>query len=213
MARSKEVLYRHFSPETNLLYLLFREDDDLANLEISGIKMKSSTPSIRAVLEASLRHLKPLRGACLDTCGGLGYTAIAMARAPAVESVLCYEVDANVIEAARHNPDSRRLFEDPKIELRNGDVFEALLVIRDGSFDRVFHDPPRVGLAGELYSEEFYRRLYRVMKPGGRLFHYTGAPGGKAGKRTVPGVIRRLSDAGFHSIRQDSLAQGVSATR
>lgn len=213
MPRQREVLHRHFSPETNRLYLLYQEGDDLPNLEISGIKMKSSTPSVRAVLEASLRHLRPLQGDCLDTCGGLGYTAIAMAASLGVRRVLCFEVDANVIEAARRNPESKRLFEDGKIELRNEDVFDALDTVPEASFDRVFHDPPRVGLAGELYSAAFYAKLHRVMKPGGKLFHYTGAPGEKAGKRIVAGVIRRLTDAGFRSVRQDETAQGLSAVR
>jgi uncharacterized protein len=213
VAEGRQVIYRHFSPQTNRLYLLFREGDDLANLEISGVKMKSSRPSIRAVLDASLRHLRPLAGVCLDTCGGLGYTAIALASAPGVTGVSSFEVDANVIEAARHNPDSARLFAEPKIDLRNEDVFEALDGFPDATFDRVFHDPPRVGLAGELYSGAFYEKLYRVMRPGGRLFHYTGAPGEKAGRRTVAGVIRRLSAAGFREVRGDPAAQGVSATR
>jgi predicted methyltransferase len=104
----RTTLYRHFSPETNRLYLLYQEPGDLPNLEISGVKMKSSTPSITAVLEASLRELRPLTGICLDTCGGLGYSAIAMAREPVVSSVVCFEADANVIEAARHNAIPRR---------------------------------------------------------------------------------------------------------
>jgi predicted methyltransferase len=213
LARPRDLLYRHFSPETHRLYVLYREGDDLANLEISGIKMKSSTPSIRAVLAASLRHLKPLVGVCLDTCAGLGYTAIAMASSPSVSRVVSYEVDANVIEVMRHNPDSARMFTDPKIELHNEDVFEALDGTPDATFDRVFHDPPRVALAGELYSAAFYAKLLRVMKPGARLFHYTGAPGEKAGKSSVQGIIRRLTETGFRQVRHDATAQGVSARR
>lgn len=207
------VLYRHFARDTNRLYRLYQEGGELPNLEISGIKMKSSTPSIEAVLTASLRELRPVRGECLDTCGGLGYSAIAMARAPAVTRVVCFEKDANVIEAARHNPASERLFSDPKIELRQADVRDGLEDVADGAFDRVFHDPPRVTLAGELYSFAFYKTLLRVLKPGGLLFHYTGAPGEKAGKRTRAGVMRRLTEAGFASTRDCPEAQGVAARR
>lgn len=213
MARTRTVLYRHFSPETNLLYLLVGESDGLPNLEISGIKMKSSTPSISTVLEASLRELLPLVGVCLDTCGGLGYSAISMARAPGVIKVICYEIDANVVEVAQRNPASRELFDNAKIDLRIEDVDEAVDEFPAGHFDRIFHDPPRLSLAGELYSAAFYRKLFRVLKPGGKLFHYTGAPGEKAGKRVRDGVRRRLQEAGFASVRDIRKAQGISAVK
>jgi predicted methyltransferase len=213
MPQEREVLYRHFSPETNRLYILFRRPGELPNLEISGIKMKSATPTLEAVLQASLAALQPLAGVCLDTCGGLGYSAIAMAASPAVTRVVCFELDANVIEAARHNPQSRRLFEDPKIDLRNQDVAEGLAAFSEATFDRVFHDPPRLALAGDLYSQAFYAELWRVMKPGGKLFHYTGAPGEKAGKRVRAGVMRRLRDAGFDAVREVAAAQGVAAIK
>jgi len=209
----RSVLYSHFSPETNRLYAIVQLGGGLPNLEIAGIQMKSATPSIEAVLKASLRELRPLRGLCLDTCGGLGYSAIAMAEAPAVEKVLSFEMDANVIEAARHNPESAPLFESRKIELRNEDVAMTLRELREGSFDRIFHDPPRLGLAGDLYSLAFYRHLFRVLKPGGRLFHYTGAPGAKAGKRVRAGIIGRLHDAGFDAVRECPEAQGVSTVK
>ena len=44
------------------------------------------------------------------------------------------------------------------------------------AFDAVLHDPPRFGIAGELYSQAFYDHLARVLKPRGVLFHYTGTP-------------------------------------
>jgi predicted methyltransferase len=213
MPRERTVLYRHFSPETNRLYLLFQEPGALPNLEISGIKMKSSTPGVQAVLEASLAALWPLEGVCLDTCGGLGYSAIALAAAPLVRRVVCFEVDANVIQAARHNPGSAPLFGSPKIDLRNQDVAEGIREFEDASFDRVFHDPPRLALAGELYSLDFYRQLFRVLKPGGKLFHYTGTPGEKRGKDVRGGVIRRLNQAGFVRVKERPEAQGVSAVR
>jgi predicted methyltransferase len=136
-----------------------------------------------------------------------------MARAPGVSRVVCFEVDENVLEAARHNPASRGLFENPRIELRAEDVFEGIDAFPEGTFDRAFHDPPRLSLAGELYSLEFYRKMFRVLKPRGRLFHYTGAPGDKAGKRIRTGVIRRLQEAGFEQVRERQEAQGVSAVK
>ncbi len=132
--------------------------------------------------------VKPEEGeTVLDTCmGGLGYTAIEASKRGAY--VITVEKDKNVIELARINPWSRELFTGGKVQVIQGDVFEVVRRFRDGSFDVVIHDPPRFSLAGQLYSGEFYRELYRVLRPGGRLFHYVGNPGGRnTGRRTSRG--------------------------
>ena len=53
--------------------------------------------------------------------------------------------------------------------------------------DAVLHDPPRFGIAGELYSQSFYDQLARVLRPRGRLFHYTGTPNKLTSRRDVMG--------------------------
>ena len=64
--------------------------------------------------------------------------------------------------------------------------------------DAILHDPPRFGIAGELYSQKFYDELARVPKRKGRLFHYTGAPNKLTSGRDVPReVTKRLRNAGF----------------
>ena len=56
----------------------------------------------------------------------------------------------------------------------------------------------RASVAGELYSQAFCDELARVLKTGGRLFHYTGAPNRLTSGRDVPQeVARRLRLAGF----------------
>jgi hypothetical protein len=77
----------------------------------------------------------------------------------------------------------------------------------------VIHDPPTLKLAGELYSGEFYRQLHRVLARGGRLFHYIGDPQSQSGKRTTPGVMRRLQEAGFSKVAPAPHAHGVTAIR
>ena len=68
----------------------------------------------------------------------------------------------------------------------------------DASVDASLHDPPRFGLAGELYSQVFYNQLARVLKRGGKLFHYTGSPNKLTSGRDVPNeVAKRLRAAGF----------------
>jgi predicted methyltransferase len=70
--------------------------------------------------------------------------------------------------------------------------------LADASFDAVLHDPPRFGIAGELYSQAFYDQLARVLRRKGRLFHYTGAPNKLTSGRDVPNeVAKRLRLAGF----------------
>ncbi|MDH4293444.1 MAG: SAM-dependent methyltransferase, partial [Betaproteobacteria bacterium] len=62
----------------------------------------------------------------------------------------------------------------------------------------VLHDPPRFGIAGELYSQVFYDELSRVLRRKGKLFHYTGTPNKLTSGRDVPGeVSQRLRRAGF----------------
>jgi predicted methyltransferase len=145
----------------------------------------------------------------LDTCGGLGYTAIWSVRFGAVR-VVSVEVCPEVRLLRARNPWSRELFRDP-VELVDADSIEHIKTLPDESFDSVIHDPPRFSLAGELYGSEFYAQLMRVLKPGGRIFHYTGAPYSRRGLRDFPSeVIRRLSGAGLRSRREpDKL--GVSA--
>ena len=66
------------------------------------------------------------------------------------------------------------------------------------SVDAILHDPPRFGIAGELYSQGFYDQLARVLKRKGKLFHYTGTPNKLTSQRNVPNeVANRLRHAGF----------------
>ncbi len=74
------------------------------------------------------------------------------------------------------------------------------------------HDIGTVSLAGELYSEEFYSQIYRVLRHGGKLFHYTGNPHViKTGSSFVDGVIRRLKAVGFKNVQKVDHLMGVSA--
>ena len=71
-------------------------------------------------------------------------------------------------------------------------------MLPSGSVDAILHDPPRFGIAGELYSQVFYDQLARVLKRKGKLFHYTGTPNKLSSGRDVPNeVAKRLRHAGF----------------
>ena len=159
--------------------------------------------------ERKIRALGVPRGPVLDTCTGLGYTAIALART--ASSVLTVELDPLVLEIARLNPYSRALFGDPRIEQRIGDVGELIGSLESGSFAAILHDPPTVALAGELYGGAFYTELRRVLAPRGLLFHYTGDLASKQGGVVAKGVLRRLRDAGFAQATPRPEAFGITA--
>jgi len=148
----------------------------------------------------------------LDLCTGLGYTAIkALERgARLVHSV---ELDENVLWLAERNPWSRRL-EDPGVAILLGDALDVSRELPSNYYDRAIHDPPRFGKdTSHLYSIELYKELYRLLKPGGILYHYTGEPGGLRGLNLPSRVARLLREAGFEDVRWHEGVLGVTARK
>ena len=160
--------------------------------------------------ELKVKAISPVFGEALDTCTGLGYTAIAMART--ASKVMTIELDPAVHEICRRNPWSQELFTNPRIERVIGDAFEVVAGMPDESFARIVHDPPTMQLAGELYSGEMYRNLYRVLKRGGRMFHYVGDLNSAFGRSVAKGAARRLEEAGFRVTRRQE-AFGLAAVK
>jgi predicted methyltransferase len=182
-------------------------------LEISGVKMhisKGTDPFTSASEMAQQAVSKGDR--VLDCCSGLGYAAIAAHRLGASE-VLTIELSPEVMGLRAQNPWSHDLGNDGIVQ-KQGSSYELIQTMAATSFDAVVHDPPRFSLAGELYSEEFYREIFRVLRQGGRLFHYTGNPHViKTGSSFVDGVIRRLKAAGFKNVKKVEHLMGVSAQK
>ncbi|TCZ89073.1 SAM-dependent methyltransferase [Lysobacter sp. N42] len=171
--------------------------------EIDGIKMLPTSKA--SPLEDARRKValvQPRGKAVLDTCGGLGYFAAGCLEAGAA-SVRSFEKNPDVLWLRSLNPWSP----DPdapeaggRLRLSQGDVSKEIAGLASGSFDAVLHDPPRFGIAGELYSQAFYAQLARVLRRGGRLFHYTGSPNRLTSGRDVPReVARRLATVGFEA--------------
>jgi len=144
--------------------------------------------------------VEPQGKVILDTCGGLGYFADCCLQAGATR-VISYEKSADVIWLRSLNPWSPAAPTadgDSRLSLVHADVAEQLPQLASGSVDAILHDPPRFGIAGELYALTFYQQLARVVRRNGRLFHYTGTPNKLTSGRDVPGeVSRRLQQAGF----------------
>jgi predicted methyltransferase len=153
--------------------------------------------------------ISPIVGRVLDTATGLGYTAIEAAKT--ADEVVTIELDPGAQQIARLNPWSQALFHTPKIRQIMGDAYEVVQTFEDGSFSRIIHDPPTFSLAGELYSGVFYQQLFRVLKRGGRLYHYIGDPNSKASGGVTKGALKRLKEAGFTRVVRKPEAYGVVA--
>ena len=180
--------------------------------EIDGIKMLVSA-RISPIEDArqKVALVAPRGKVVLDTCGGLGYFAACCLEA-GVAQIRSLEKNEDVLWLRTLNPWSP----DPdasggRLQLAHADVVAAIARLPDGAYDAALHDPPRFGIAGELYSQAFYDQLARVLKRGARLFHYTGSPNKLTSGRDVPReVARRLQEAGF---RAEPALDGVLAVR
>ena len=160
---------------------------------------------------AKIKAASPVSGLVLDTATGLGYTATQAAKT--AQQVYTCEIDPSVLEICAQNPWSQDLFNNPKITQLQGDAFDLIEEMDAGIYSRVIHDPPTVQLAGHLYSGDFYAEVYRVLKSGGRLFHYIGDPKSGLGSSMTRGVVKRLIAAGFRSVRPAPQAYGVIADK
>lgn len=182
-------------------------------LEISGVKMHISKGTDPFASASEMAQQAVRQGdRVLDCCSGLGYAAIAAHRLGARE-VLSIELSKQVMGLREQNPWSDDLGQKGIVQVQ-GSSYELIGTMPETSFDSVIHDPPRFSLAGELYSEEFYRQIFRVLRRDGRLFHYTGNPHVvKKGGSFVDGVIRRLKAVGFKNVEKVEHLMGVRAQK
>jgi predicted methyltransferase len=166
--------------------------------EMDGIKMlPTAHGSPYTDASRKVRLIEPRGKAILDTCGGLGYFA-AWCLHLAAAHVQSYEKNSDVIWLRSLNPWSPAA--SAALTLAQLDVTDAVAALPGDSVDAVLHDPPRFGIAGELYSASFYEQLARVLKRRGKLFHYTGTPNKvSSGRDLAAEVMKRLRAAGFSS--------------
>jgi predicted methyltransferase len=164
--------------------------------EIDGIKMlPTATVSPWRDAERKVGLIAPRGKLILDTCGGLGYFA-AWCLEGGARQVLSFEKNPDVIWLRSLNPWSPQ--PGGPLTLTQGDVAEQVAALGAASVDAILHDPPRFGIAGELYSQVFYDQLARVIRRRGTLFHYTGSPNRLSRGRDLPNeVMQRLRRAGF----------------
>jgi uncharacterized protein len=182
------------------LYKLVPTDWGPPTFEIDGIKMLP-TAHVSPFEDARIKvaMVEPRGRRVLDCCGGLGYFAHWCLVGQAA-SVTSFEKSAAVLWLRRANPWSPH--PDARLQLQHGDIAAAIGKLPNRSFEAILHDPPRFGIAGELYSQAFYDELARVLTPQGLLFHYTGTPNKLTSGRNVPREVqRRLEKCGLE-VRQ-----------
>jgi predicted methyltransferase len=181
---------------TTSLIKLVPTDWGPPTFEIDGIKMLPTahvSPYADAASKVAL--IEPGGKTILDTCGGLGYFAAWCLQGKAAQ-ITSFEKNADVLWLRSLNPWSPSAA--PALTLAHADVAQELGALPSNSFDAALHDPPRFGIAGELYSQAFYSALARALKRGAPLFHYTGTPNKLSSGRDLPNEVSgRLRVAGF----------------
>ncbi|WP_447038364.1 polyamine aminopropyltransferase [Streptomyces sp. DSM 118878] len=161
--------------------------------------------------------------------GGDGLAVREVLRHRGVRRVDVVELDAGVVDLARHDPALSALnghaYRDRRVRVVIADAFRWLRAAR-GSYDVVISDLPDPGITAstKLYSQEFYGLATRVLAPGGRISVHAGPVTTRprvfwtvettlraAGLRTVPYQVggRR---SGF-AAGPDRTSEGVRAAR
>jgi uncharacterized protein len=193
-----------FSDKTNTFYQLV-PTETIPVLKINGVPMhRYATIDPLTDVKLKIRAINP-KGKVLDICTGLGYSSIYSAKLNKVSEVVTIEKDEEVLKLAKLSQDSKDLFTNEKIKIINKDAAKAVKDFQEGSFDCIMHDPPTFVIAPELYTLDFYKDIYRILKRGGKLAHYAPSPG-KAkdkniAKRFISRIITNLKNAGFKKIR------------
>lgn len=200
-----------FSDETQFYYKLF-PTTDWPTLMLSSTPMHRYTHiSPKMDTETKIKEVFPIKGVVLDTCCGLGYSAIMASKY--ADKVVVFERDPNVLHVASFNPYSEELFNNQKIEVKNEDVLDSIASLSDAMFDRVIHDPPTFKYSPDLYSKEFYKELFRVMKKGAILYHYAPSPHKTRGEEFHLKVVRNLKESGFKEVTYNENSSGIRAIK
>ncbi len=199
-----------FSPSTKLQVGLYATETGTPALMVGGFPMhrhKGIDPWESSL--AMVNAVPRVYGRVLDTTCGLGYVALAAAKRAV--RVTTTEVDPAVCDLHHASPWSARLYTTPNITVINESCLSYVSGQAAGSYDVIFHDPPTVQIAGDLYSQAFYAELHRLLSRRGVLFHYIGSPESRNGSTMMRGTKRRLSEAGFEKVVQVDSAFGLLA--
>jgi len=218
ISKTKNRIYVHDGTELRQLeirdaeYIKLVPTQTAPYLETSGVKLHISRGISPFESAGRMAESVVKKGSMvLDTCSGLGYSALRSAKLGAKQTVTV-EISADILQLRSENPWSSGLYNDDSIIQKHDDITSFIRTCETDSYDAIIHDPPRFSLAGELYGKSFYQELKRVLKKRGMLFHYTGNPYRiKHGNSFVSGVTKRLHEAGFKKVLQEKELMGVKA--
>ncbi|RLF29149.1 MAG: spermidine synthase [Thermoplasmata archaeon] len=123
-----------------------------------------------------LTHPDPKRALIIG--GGDGGVARELLRHDGLDEVVMVEIDETVIEASRkYLPSLSSAFDHPKLQLVIDDGVKYVKECNDNSFDVIIvdsNDP--VGPAGGLFTEEFYKNVYRCLNENGIMITQSESP-------------------------------------
>ncbi len=162
-----------------------------------------------AVEEAYEKYVKPLNVSdgmtILDFCYGLGYNSAAAMSSCSNLNITALEVDEDIISKSFTINIPEKLEETYKylrqlmgknpvsdakgnvIHLIIDDALKVMYELLPNMFDRVFFDPFSPQKHPDMWTEDVFKEMIRIMKPGGKLATYS------CSKR----VRRAMSAAGF----------------
>jgi spermidine synthase len=165
------VIYATSTPYQRIV--ITKNRDDL-RLFLNGNLQFSSRDEYRyheALVHMPLARVANLRNV-LVLGGGDGLAVREILRYPSVASVTLVDLDPEMTALFTKSPMLTALnhgaFRNPKVHVVNGDAF-AWLRANQRRFDAVlvdFPDPSNFSI-GKLYTDSFYRELYRAVAPGG----------------------------------------------
>lgn len=153
--------------------------------------------------------------------GGDGLAAREVLRHPGVRRVDVVELDAGVVDLARHDPElsdlNAHVYRDPRVRVVTADAFRWLRSAR-GTYDVVISDLPDPGITAstKLYSQEFYGLATRVLADDGRIAVHAGPVSTRA--HVFWTVEATLRAAGLRTVpyrvggRQSGFAAGPDRT-
>ena len=110
--------------------------------------------------------------------GGDGGTVRELLRHHQIVAVKMVEIDEVVVKASKqHLPTLSSAFNHPKLDLEIGDGIKYLAECPNESYDLILIDgSDPAGPAEGLFTEPFFRDVYRCLKPGGVLSTHSESP-------------------------------------
>ncbi len=173
-------------------------------LQISGTSMHKQSFIERV-------EKNKLWGNVLDSGTGLGYTAIVASKT--AKKVTTIEIDEMVLELQKINPYSQELFDDEKINLIEGDLVDEIEKFKDAEFNFIILDGGTPRSSGEFFSTKNYEQVFRVLKHGGKVYHYVPNYHVNRGTDFAANISGTLKKIGFSRVERDEEGSYLVASK